>query len=107
MQVYPFLIMVGVLIPVPLIFAYIRLGRRSGVILFTLIFSVLFVLIGPRQAVLFFTEYAVLAGVMAETIRFRLPFDKCILFSTLVPAALSIILLFFILIDRSFTSRRA
>jgi len=103
MQVPPLLIMTGVLIPVPLIFLYVQLGRRPGVILLALAFASLFLLMGPKQAVLFFTEYAVLAGVMAETIRFRLPFDKCILLSTLVSAALSIVLLFFILIDRDST----
>jgi len=103
MQVPSLLVMLGVLIPVPLIFVYVQLGRRPGIVLLALVFAVLFTLMGPKQAVLFFTEYAVLAGVMAETIRFRLPFDKCILFSTLVPAALSIILLFFILVDREST----
>ena len=102
-QVPPLLVMTGVFIPVPLIFVYVQLGRRPGVILLALVSAVLFILVGPKQAVLFFAEYAVLAGVMAETIRFRLPFDKCILFSTLVSAALSVILLFFILVDREST----
>ena len=93
----------GVLIPVPLIFVYVQLGRRLGLILLALVFVVLLTLMGPRHAILFFTEYAVLAGVMAETIRFRLPFDKCILFSTLVSAALSIILLLFVFTDREAT----
>ncbi len=99
----PLGVLVGVLIPVPLIFIYVQLGRRPGVILLALVFGVMFTLMGPKQAVLFFTEYAVLAGVMAETIRFRLPFDKCILFSTLFSATLSIILLFFIFTDREST----
>ena len=51
----------------------------------------------------FFTEYVVLAGVMAETIRFRLSFDKCILFSALFSAALSIVLLLFVFADREAT----
>ena len=99
----PLGVLVGVLIPVPLVFIYVQLGRRPGVILLALVFGVMFTLMGPKQAVLFFTEYAVLAGVMAETIRFRLPFDKCILFSTLFSATLSIILLFFIFTDREST----
>lgn len=103
MLVPPFGVLIGVFIPVPLVFLYVQLGRRPGVILLALVFGVLFTLLGPRQAVLFFTEYAVLAGVMAETIRFRLSFDKCILFSALVSAALSIILLFFIFTDREST----
>ena len=103
MQIPSLLVIIGVLIPVPLIFIYVLLGRRPGIILLALVFAVLFTLMGAKQAVLFFTEYAVLAGVMAETIRFRLPFDKCILFSTLVSAALSITLLLFVFTDREAT----
>ena len=102
-QFPPLLVMIGVLIPVPLIFAYIQLGRRPGITLLALVFIVLFAMLGPKQAILFFTEYAVLAGIMAETIRLRLPFDKCILLSTFVSAIFFIILLFFILIDREST----
>ncbi len=96
-------VMLGVLIPVPLTFFYVRFGRRTGLVLLTLVFIVLFILIGPKPAVLFFTEYVVLAGVMAETIRFRLSFDKCILFSALFSAALSIVLLLFVFADREAT----
>ena len=96
-------VMLGVLIPVPLTFFYVRFGRRTGLVLLTLVFIVLFILIGPKPAVLFFTEYVVLAGVMAEAIRFRLSFDKCILFSALFSAALSIVLLLFVFADREAT----
>ena len=96
-------VLIGVLIPVPLIFVYINFGRRPGLVLLALIFVVLFTLMGPRQATLFLTEYAVLAGVMAEAIRFRLSFDKCILFSALFSAALSIVLLLFVFADREAT----
>ena len=96
-------VLIGVLVPVPLIFAYVYFGRRPGLILLASIFVVLFALLGPRQATLFFTEYAVLAGVMAEAIRFRLSFDKCILFSALVSAVLYIVLLLFVFADREAT----
>ena len=96
-------VLIGVLIPVPLIFVYINFGRRPGLVLLALIFVVLFTLMGPRQATLFLTEYAVLAAVMAEAIRFRLSFDKCILFSALVSAVLSIVLLLFVFTDREAT----
>jgi len=96
-------VLIGVLIPVPLIFVYIRFGRRPGLVLLASIFVVLFTLLGPRQATLFLTEYAVLAGVMAEAIRFRLSFDKCISFSALVSAVLSIALLLFVFTDREAT----
>ena len=96
-------VLIGVLIPVPLIFVYIRFGRRPGLVLLASIFVVLFTLLGPRQAALFLTEYAVLAGVMAEAIRFRLSFDKCISFSALASAVLSIVLLLFVFTDREAT----
>ena len=96
-------VLIGVLIPVPLIFVYINFGRRPGLVLLALIFVVLFTLMGPRQATLFLTEYAVLAGVMAEAIRFRLSFDKCISFSALVSAVLSIVLMLFVFTDREAT----
>jgi len=93
-------VMIGILIPVPLTFFYIHFGRRLGLALLAFIFVALFSLIGPREAALFFTEYAVLAGVMSETIRLRFSFDKCVLFSTLVSAVLSIALLLIVFIDR-------
>jgi len=96
-------VLIGVLIPVPLIFVYIRFGRRPGLALLASIFVVLFTLLGPRQATLFLTEYAVLVGVMAEAIRFKLSFDKCISFSALVSASLSIVLLLFVFTDREVT----
>ena len=96
-------VLIRVLIPVPLIFVYIHFGRRPGLVLLALIFVVLFTLMGPRQAILFFTEYAVLASVMAEAIRFRLSFDKCIALSSLVSAVLSIGLLLFVFTDREAT----
>ena len=103
MLVPGFLLMIGVLIPVPLTIVYIRFGRRAGLVLLLLIFIVLLTLLGPKEAILFFTEYAVLAGVMAETIRFKLSFDKCILFGSLISSALSIAVLLFVFVDREAT----
>ena len=103
MFVPPLWVVVGALAPVPLIFVYLRWGRGVGMVLLGLIFGVLFSLVGHTQAVLFFAEYAVLAAVLSETIQLKLPFDKCILFSTLVAAALSIVLLLFIFTDREST----
>ena len=103
MFVPPLWVVVGALAPVPLIFVYLRWGRGVGMVLLGLVFGVLFSLVGHKQAVLFFAEYAVLAAVLSETIQFKLSFDKCILFSTLVAAALSIFLLLFIFTDREST----
>ena len=98
-----FSLIIGVLIPVPLTFVYIHFGRRAGLALLALIFVALYSLVGPKQAALFFTEYAVLAGFMAEAIRFRFSFDKCILLSALGSAVLSIALLVFVFTDREAT----
>ena len=103
MFVPPLWLVAGILAPVPLIFVYLRWGRGVGVVLLGLVFGILFSLAGHKQAVLFFAEYAVLAAVLSETIQLKLPFDKCILFSTLVAAALSIVLLLFIFADREST----
>jgi len=103
MFVPPLWVVVGVLAPVPLIFVYLRWGRGVGMVMLGLVFGVLFSLVGHKQAVLFFAEYAVLAAVLSETIQFKLSFDRCILFSALVSAALSIILLLFIFTDREST----
>ena len=103
MFVPPLWVVVGVLAPVPLVFVYLRWGRGVGMVLLGLVFGVLFSLVGHKQAVLFFAEYAVLAAVLSETIQFKLSFDRCILFSALVSAALSIILLLFIFTDREST----
>ena len=100
MLVSGFSLMIGVLIPVPLTIVYVRFGRRAGLVLLALIFIVLLTLLGPKQAILFFTEYAVLAGVMAETIRFRFSFDKCILSGALISSVLSIAVLLFVFADR-------
>ena len=103
MFIPPLWLVVGVLAPVPLVFVYLRWGRGVGMVLLGLVFGVLFSLVGHKQAVLFFAEYAVLAAVLSETIQFKLSFDRCILFSALVSAALSIILLLFIFTDREST----
>jgi hypothetical protein len=103
MFVPPLWVVVGVLAPVPLVFVYLRWGRGVGMVLLGLVFGVLLSLAGYKQAVLFFAEYAVLTAVLSETIQFKLSFDKCILFSTLVSAALSMVLLLFIFTDREST----
>ncbi|MEE9259240.1 MAG: YybS family protein [Nitrospinaceae bacterium] len=92
-------IFVGVLAPSPLIIVYLQRGNRVGLALLALVFLSLLALMGPRQAVLFFAEYAVLAIIMAETIRQRLDFDKCIFFGALGPALLSIFFSFVLVSD--------
>ena len=93
----PLAVFVGVLSPIPLIVLYLQRGNRTGLVLVGLVFVVLLVLMGPRQATIFFAEYAILAVVLAETIRIRFPFDRCIFFSATASAVLSLFLIFILM----------
>ena len=59
----------------------------------SLIFGVLWFLVGQDQALLFMAEYVVMALVLGEMIQGRYPGDWCIGVSSLVSAGVSIILL--------------
>jgi uncharacterized protein YybS (DUF2232 family) len=85
--------LVGVLSPFPIIFLYLQRGRQVGIILITLIFVMLLLLVGANQAMLFLAEYALMALLMGEMIRFRLPGDRCIAISALASGLVSIVLL--------------
>ncbi len=89
----PLGILAGILAPAPLLFVYLQRGMQVGVILMVLVFAALYTLMGPGQAILFFAEYAVMAAVMAETIKAGFSMDRCVLFSTLASSMLSILLL--------------
>ncbi len=89
----PLGVLAGILAPVPLIFVYLQRGMPVGVVLMALVFVVLYSLMGPGQAVLFFAEYAVMAAVMAETVKAGFSLDRCILFSALTSSVLSLLLL--------------
>lgn len=92
----PFGMVVGVLSPVPLIVISLRKGKQAGLICTGLVLLVILVVMGMRQAMFFLAEYAVMAMIMAETLRLQLPFEKNIFFSALGTAALSGILLWFV-----------
>lgn len=92
-------VLAGLIAPTPLIIISLQKGRYAGLSLIALVFVVLTALMGPRQAVLFFAEYALLAIVMAEGIRYRFDFDKCILFSALGSAVLSLAFVFAVVAD--------
>ena len=85
--------LVGVLSPFPIIFLYLQRGRQVGIILIALIFVMLLLLVGANQAMLFLAEYALMALLMGEMIRFRLPGDRCIAISALASGLVSIVLL--------------
>jgi len=85
----PLGVIIGIFSPVPLIVISLQRGRQAGLMATALVALALLAAAGGQQALFFLAEYAAMAIVMAETIRRRMPFDKCILFSVLVAAALS------------------
>jgi uncharacterized protein YybS (DUF2232 family) len=85
--------LIGVLSPFPLVFIYLQRGRQIGIVLVALVFVVLLLLVGANQAMLFLSEYALMALVLGELIRFQLPGDRCIAISALVSGFVSMVLL--------------
>ena len=83
----------ALLSPFPLVFIFLQRGKQVALVLMTLIFGVLWFLVGQNQALLFMAEYAVMALVLGEMIQGRYPGDWCIGVSSLVSAGVSIILL--------------
>ena len=92
--------LIGILSPFPLIFIYLQRGRQVGIALIALVFSVLLLLVGTDRAMLFLAEYAVMALVLAELIRMRLPGDRCIAGGALVSGLMSMFLLVALLGDQ-------
>ncbi len=98
---FPFVGMVlGVLMPLPIIWTYVRVGRVQGLVLIGLVFLLVLVFAGGLPARVFFAEYGVLAWVMAEGIRQSQPLDRCIFFSALGSTLVSILLLFVFLAEQ-------
>lgn len=89
----------GIVAPVPIIFLSLQWGRGVGMILVAMILGTLFSIMGPGSAMTFLVEYAVLALIMAESIRMRLDFDKCIFFSAVTSGVLTTLLLFVLMGD--------
>jgi len=89
----PLALVAGILSPVPLIFVYLQVGKGAGLAVVAVIFGVLLAVMGPMQAILFLAEYAVLAVIMAETLRLGFSFDRCVGFSASGSTLLSIFLL--------------
>lgn len=90
----PLSVVMGIVSPAPLIFVYLQRGRQVGLVAAGALFLMILALMGIKAAAVFFAEYAVLAAIMAETIRLRFTMQKSVLFSALGSAALSGVLLF-------------
>jgi hypothetical protein len=95
--------LIGIVCPFPLVFVALQRGRQVGIALIALIFVVLFLLIGSNQAILFLAEYALVALLMGEMIRFRLPGDRCIVLSALASSLVSIVVLMVLFGDQDTT----
>ena len=94
LMVFPPLgVLIGILSPFPLVFIYLQRGRQVGMALIALVFVVLLLLVGSNQAMLFLAEYALMALLLGEMIRIKLPCDRCIAISALASGLVSIVLL--------------
>ena len=89
----------SIFLPTPIILIFLANGRRAGWISAGLLFFILLALAGPNQAVVFLGEFAVMAIIMAESIKADLPFEKCIAFSAMGAAVISLSLLLSVHVD--------
>ncbi|MFQ5715791.1 MAG: DUF2232 domain-containing protein [Nitrospinales bacterium] len=85
----PLGMVVGILAPAPLVVVSLQKGKQAGLIAAGLVVLAIMAAMGPQVAVFFFAEYAAMAFIMAETLRRRLAFEKCVAFSALGSAALT------------------
>ena len=84
--------LIGILSPFPLVFIYLQRGRQVGMALIALVFVVLLLLVGANQA-MFFLPNCLMALLLGEMIRIKLPCDRCIAISALASGLVSIVLL--------------
>mgnify|MGYP005642359467 FL=1 len=85
--------LIGVLSPFPLVFVALQKGRQVSIALMALVFVTLLLLVGADQATLFLAEYALLALLLGEMIRYRLSADRCIALSAVVTSLVSLVVL--------------
>ena len=69
-------VVIGIFSPVPLIYVYLQRGRETGLAGIAAVALVLLIFFGIRHAVFFLAEYGILAAILSETIRMRLPVDR-------------------------------
>ncbi len=91
------------LTPLPLILIYLQRGKVIGLMSVFVVFCMLLGLVGAPEAIIFFIEYAVMALVMAETIRLRFKFEKTIFYGALASTVLSIVFLFIMVTGKEST----
>ncbi|MFV1951445.1 MAG: DUF2232 domain-containing protein [Nitrospinota bacterium] len=74
----------GIFTPIPLIFVYLKRGKREGLLALFIVASALLLFVGIHAGVMFFVEYGVVAIVIAETVRRSYSIERIVLFSTLI-----------------------
>lgn len=89
----PLGVVAGIFVPAPLILIYLRHGKQVGLVSIALIFVAVFMGLGFKQAVMFVTEYAVVAAILGETVRMGFPFQRSILYAALGSVILSALLI--------------
>ncbi len=87
-------VLAEMLTPLPLILIYLQRGKVMGLLSVLVVFFMLLGLVGAPEAIIFFIEYAVMAIVMAETIRLRFEFEKTVFYGALASSVLSIAFMF-------------
>lgn len=85
---------VSIALPMPFILIFLANGRQVGLISVAFLFILLYYLAGSSQAYIFLGEFAVMAILLAETIRIHFTFDKCIFVSAVGSTFVSLVLLF-------------
>ncbi len=103
----PLGMLVGMFTPVPLILLYLQRGKITGLITITAVGLALLVLVGPQLAIAFIAAYGIMAAAMAETTRLSFSFEKIVLISALVPAVLTLLMLFIGLAGEGGSSMKA
>ena len=89
----------GLLAPTPLIFVYLRQGKQIGLISLGIVFFIILILMGSKQALIFGAEYGTLAVIMGEAIRRSFPIERAVVFSALGSAVFSGVILFLVLAE--------
>lgn len=84
----------SVILPTPIILVSLSYGRQAGLVLSVVIFSILLILVGPGEAIGFIGQFAVLAILMAESIKYGFSFDKCIAISSIGAAVVALLMLY-------------
>jgi MFS family permease len=84
----------SVILPTPIILVSLAYGRQAGLVLSVLVFAILLILVGPGEAIGFIGQFAILAIIMAESIKYGFSFDKCIAFSSIGAAVVALLIIY-------------